>query len=937
VRVSLEPSEQFQARNAESDAEQRTVSPSIALPLNPEEKQPRRFGDYELLEEIARGGMGVVYKARQVSLNRTVAVKMILAGQLAGAPEVLRFRGEAEAAAHLNHPNIVAIHEIGQYDGQHYFSMDYVEGQNLAEFVGQKPLPPKQAAKYLKTIAEAIQYAHEGGILHRDLKPSNILIDQSGQPRITDFGLAKRMKGDSDLTISGQVLGSPNFMPPEQAAGKRGQVGPQSDIYALGAILYYLLTARPPFAGESMTETLQLVVTTEPASPRLLNPTVPRDLETICLKCLSKEPERRYKSAQELADEVDRFLKGEPVHARPVGATGKAWRWCRRNPVVASFAAATLLLLLAVAVGSPIAAFRINRERTQARKQALKSQQVATFLKEMLAGVGPAVARGRDTKLLREVLDQTAERVGKELTNQPEVEADLRATLGRVYSDLGDFTNALAMHQRALDIRKRVHNDEHPDVASSLNDFAEVLQLQGRLDEAEAIHRDALAMRRRLRGPSHTDVAQSLANLGWVLFFQGSYRSLRGETLKSDASYAEAEPMLREALAIQRKALGSENIEVARSLNWLSLVLPGRNKAAEAETLAHEGLNIYCKLYGSEHPAMGNLSDALGIALESQGKLAEAEAAYRQGMAVRQKCLGDKHPDLRYSFVHLGEVCLGQGRWPEAEAMYRQLMTRDGSQLVFGEVIVAGAVSGLAKALRAQGKLDEAASVLRGSAERGEVGVLNSVAWFLATSPDAGTRNPPDAVAYAEKAVAATGRTNAACLETLATSYAASGRFTDAVRVQREAIALLQDGESKRDFASRLRLFEADQPYLNDGALAARASYLLSQGKSPEAETLLRECLILREIQRPDDWRTFSTKSMLGGALLGQKKYSEAEGLLRSGYEGMKQREDTIPGVGKPNLKEALNRLVQLYQATDRPEQAAKWKKKLEEVEQPEK
>jgi serine/threonine protein kinase len=270
----------------------------------------RRFGDYELMEELARGGMGVVYKARQVSLSRTVAVKMILAGQLAGPADLQRFRGEAEAAANLNHPNIVAIHEIGQQEGQHFFSMDYVEGQNLAEFVRTKPLAPKDAAKYLKIIAEAIQYAHERGILHRDLKPSNILIDQSGQPRITDFGLAKRMSGDSDLTISGQVLGSPNFMPPEQASGKRGQIGPHSDIYALGAILYYLLTARPPFAAESMTETLQLVVTMEPPSPRLLNPTVPRDLETICLKCLSKEPERRYKSAAELAAELARFLRG---------------------------------------------------------------------------------------------------------------------------------------------------------------------------------------------------------------------------------------------------------------------------------------------------------------------------------------------------------------------------------------------------------------------------------------------------------------------------------------------------------------------------------------------------------------------------------------------------------------------------------------------------
>jgi WD40 repeat protein/tRNA A-37 threonylcarbamoyl transferase component Bud32 len=348
---------------------------------------PARFGDYELLEEIARGGMGVVYKARQLSLNRIVAVKMILTGQLASGADVKRFRAEAEAAANLQHPNIVAIHEIGQHDGQHFFSMDYVEGQNLAEFIGQKPLPPKEAANYLKTIAEAIHYAHNHGILHRDLKPSNILIDPSGQPRVTDFGLARQMKGDSDLTVSGQVLGSPNFMPPEQATGKRGQLGPHSDVYALGAILFYMLTARPPFAGESMTETLHLVVNTEPPSPRLLSPGMPRDLETICLKCLSKEPQRRYANAGELADELGHFLRDEPILARPMGKVGKTWRWCRRNPLVASFAGATALLLLALAIGSPIAAFRINRAR-QATETALgestKQQRLAAE-QELLA------------------------------------------------------------------------------------------------------------------------------------------------------------------------------------------------------------------------------------------------------------------------------------------------------------------------------------------------------------------------------------------------------------------------------------------------------------------------------------------------------------------------------------------------------------------------
>jgi eukaryotic-like serine/threonine-protein kinase len=301
------------------------------------------FGDYELLDEIARGGMGVVFKARQRNLGRIVAVKMILAGSLAGKEFVQRFRTESAAAAILQHPNIVAIHDVGVHDGRHYFSMDYVEGQNLAQLVGQQPVSPAKAARYVETIAAAIHYAHERGILHRDLKPSNVLIDANDQPRITDFGLARRLDGDSSLTLTGQVLGSPNFMPPEQAGGGRSKSGRPSDVYALGGILYHLLTARAPFQADSLDRLLTQVLNAEPVSPRLLNPSVPRDLETITLKCLEKEPSRRYQTARELADELGRFIRGEPIHARPMTAPQKLWRWGRRKPVMA-----VLIILLHV-------------------------------------------------------------------------------------------------------------------------------------------------------------------------------------------------------------------------------------------------------------------------------------------------------------------------------------------------------------------------------------------------------------------------------------------------------------------------------------------------------------------------------------------------------------------------------------------------------------
>ncbi|MBI3414588.1 MAG: protein kinase [Verrucomicrobia bacterium] len=334
------------------------------------------FGDYELLEEIARGGMGIVYKARQRSLNRLVALKMILAGQFAGKQAAQRFRGEAAAAGVLQHPNIVAIHEIGMHDGQHFFSMDFVEGQNLSQLVGNRPLPAHHAARYAKLIAEAIHYAHQQGILHRDLKPSNVLIDAaSDQPRVTDFGLAKRLDGESSITMTGQVLGSPNFMPPEQASGTRGKVGRHSDVYGLGGILYFLLTARPPFQGETLEATIHAALHVEPIAPRLLNASVPRDLETICLRCLEKEPAKRYASAQELADELGRLLRDEPIHARPVNAPEKVWRWCRRKPALAASLAAVSALLFIIGVGSPVALVRINEARRHAETRELDARR----------------------------------------------------------------------------------------------------------------------------------------------------------------------------------------------------------------------------------------------------------------------------------------------------------------------------------------------------------------------------------------------------------------------------------------------------------------------------------------------------------------------------------------------------------------------------------
>jgi serine/threonine protein kinase len=307
------------------------------------------FGDYELLEQIGRGGQGVVFRARQKSLNRTVALKIIALGHWATEGHIKRFRSEAEAAASLDHPQIVPIYEIGERDGSCYFSMKFVEGGQLDEFVRREPLPIRRAVELIAKLARTVQYAHERGILHRDIKPGNILLDQKGEPHLTDFGLARLVETESNITRTMEVLGTPSYMAPEQAMGNNAQLTSATDVYGLGAVLYQLLTGHPPFAGGTTYETIRLVLDTEPRQPRLWSPKVDRDLSTICLKCLEKDPKRRYASALALAEDLEHWLKHEPILARRTGLITRGRKWVRRNPTSALLAAS--LVALAAATG----------------------------------------------------------------------------------------------------------------------------------------------------------------------------------------------------------------------------------------------------------------------------------------------------------------------------------------------------------------------------------------------------------------------------------------------------------------------------------------------------------------------------------------------------------------------------------------------------------
>ncbi len=358
---------------------------------------------YDILGELGRGGMGVVYKARHQRLQRLVALKMILAGSHAGPSDVARFRTEAEAIARIQHANIIQIYEVGEHEGKPYFSLEYCGGGSLAQQNNGTPMTATDAARLVEMLVRGVEAAHQAGVIHRDLKPANVLLRRKSEienpksenssdlgfriadfePKVTDFGLAKKVEGGSGLTQTGAVMGTPSYMAPEQAGGMTKQLGPAVDIYALGAILYELLTGRPPFKAATPLDTIMQVVSAEPVPPSRLQPKLPRDIETICLKCLHKEPARRYASAGALAEDLGRFLRGEPIEARPVGAVERGWRWCQRKPALAAVSGLAVAAVLLALVSLATAYVFVSGSRDQERNQRLKAESLATENKHL--------------------------------------------------------------------------------------------------------------------------------------------------------------------------------------------------------------------------------------------------------------------------------------------------------------------------------------------------------------------------------------------------------------------------------------------------------------------------------------------------------------------------------------------------------------------------
>jgi tetratricopeptide (TPR) repeat protein len=451
---------------------------------------------YAIEALLGRGGMGVVYKAQHLALKRTVALKMVLAGGHAGPQQLARFRIEVEAAARLQHPNIVQIYEVGEADGLPCCALEFVEGGNLAGKIAGKPLPAREAARLVESLARAMQLAHSRNVVHRDLKPANILLTPDGTPKITDFGLARQMDSDSGETQAGAVVGTPSYMAPEQASGSSHEAGPAADVYALGAILYDCLTSRPPFKGKSVVETLDQVRTQEPTPPSRLQQGVPLDLETICLKCLRKEPENRYASAAELADELVRYQRGEPILARPVGRIERVVKWGKRNPVVTG-AAATVVVALAIGTTVSYLKYReAEAERAKATEnadtaikvvrdlsryvslvefsggQAVNDQQRKTSLDAALASYERLLALHRDDADVQSMVARTHR---------------YRANLSRLLNETGEAEKSYREASRHYSELAAAHPEEsnyRKDFAMTSRDYALFVKGLGRLMES---------------------------------------------------------------------------------------------------------------------------------------------------------------------------------------------------------------------------------------------------------------------------------------------------------------------------------------------------------------------------------------------------------------------------------------------------------------------
>jgi tetratricopeptide (TPR) repeat protein len=667
----------------------------------------RSVEGYELLHRLGEGAMGVVWLARECRLDRLVALKLISNG--ANPLMSQRLLREGQAAARLQHPNIVAVHALGGSGPSTYLAMDFLEGGNLRELLDRRPMAPRAAAELAAKLAGALAHAHGAGILHRDIKPSNILLDLAAEPHLADFGLAGALEGRGDLTEPGQVAGTPAYLAPELLSGA-DRASPQSDIYALGIVLYESAAGRTPFEGGSTAEILRQIVQLPPIAPRILVPAIPRDLETIILRCLEKTPSLRYASAQALHDDLGRFLRGEPITARRVGPAGQALRWCRRKPGAATSLTLASVILLLLAVGGPVVAFRIDRSRKAADDAAATAGAITEFLqKDLLEQASPNHQPDREVRL-RTVLDLAAAKVSVRFSKRPQVEAAIRQTLGETYFAIGDYQAARSQLERTLALREGgapgggSGGAENPETLLAIDALASTYFYEGRLAEAEQYFSRVVETGRRILGEENVITLRAMNNLGLVLAKAGRipeserlisrayniHRRVLGaedpETLVFmnnlateygiNGKFPQMEALLRQILEIRRRVSGPDHPDTTTVVHNIAFARMMQSDPKGAETLYQEALAARKRVSGPEH--LYTLTTMINLALvyNAEARFAEAEQLALETVTISRRTLGPEHPETLRFCAHLGTIYLAEGRWESAEDLLRPTLAK---------------------------------------------------------------------------------------------------------------------------------------------------------------------------------------------------------------------------------------------------------------------
>lgn len=788
------------------------------------------IGRYRLLQQIGEGGFGVVFMAEQTEpVQRKVALKVIKAGM--DTREVIaRFEAERQALALMDHPNIARVLDGGTTASRRpYFVMELVRGIPITDYCDQAMLSTRERLELFIKVCRAVQHAHQKGVIHRDLKPSNVLVtlhDGEAVPKVIDFGVAKalgqKLTEKTLFTRFEQMIGTPVYMSPEQAALSGLDIDTRSDIYSLGVLLYELLTGVTPLDAEllrrgALDEIRRRICETDPptpstrlqtmggqlaevarcrhAEPAALSRLVRGDLDWITMKCLEKDRTRRYETANGLAMDVQRYLSHEPVLARSPGNLYRFQKLVRRNKLVFAATAGIMAALTAGMVVSLLLWAREKHSRTRADTEASKSRQIARLLTATFEGVGPSVAKGRDKTLLQEIIDKTAGQLDRELTNQPEVGIELRATLADVYGQLGFYDKMEAMARRELELARAHFSPVSAQAARALDQIGTALWSVGKLTPAEEVDREALRVRTQLFGENSAEVATSQTTLAIALWDEGKF--------------PEAELLARRALAIRQKLFGAEHADVAQSLNLLGLVLYQEGKLVESEPIVREALAMRRKLFGEESIATVNsLNNLAGVLLE-RGKLADTEAAHREVLRIRRKLLGESHPQVAQSLGNVAWVLRREGRLAEAESLDREALAL--RRKIFGaeNPEVAASISSLSEVLRDQGKLTESEELARAALDM-DTKLLGQQNFMVPT-----------------------------CLVVLASVLERADKLDQAEQRYREALEF------------RTKLPNAD-PAITAGALRGLATVLCAEGKASEAEPPARESVELDRKRLPD-------------------------------------------------------------------------------------